>query len=502
MRCTSVRHASVLVGTRRLNQLATTAAVLDMFEPSTVSAARVVEHTAVVGSVCRYLAVHFGLPRDELATCGFLHDIGKLMLLESEDRAYSDLLDGASPGEDRVHELERVHLGFDHAVLAAHVLAAWNIPEPVPRVVARHHHPARAVQEGGLIAAMVQALRLADALAYALAAPVRSDSIPRLAQSDMARYLDLSEAQLAAMWPDLELLRASAVSGKGRASEGEIVPRRPSAQPISVRPSIQPRTLRPSRPVSGVPMHFPCIACGQASFGSRCPACGGYVCPEHEVGAEQWCSLCAQAYREQVAAVRPWRMGATTALFSAVATYLVAVVSNSGRASAVAAAGMAAVLSMMLFVVIDRALRRSRFLRERAGSAVAVDVEPPNTTGADDQGQGRVKDPAPERIEIPPTPALPLTASFGATDLAFRTATTEPAPRDPDERRARQSGGRVPLDCDALRPGFSASCAVRRWFLCVPGPHPWPPSELATAPTERPPPPNVSSSELGVGEGS
>jgi HD-like signal output (HDOD) protein len=93
MPCTSVRQATSLVGTDRLNQLATTAAILDMVDSSSAQASRILEHSSVVGALCRYLAVHLGLPADELFTCGFLHDIGKLMLLETEGKRYVPLLE-------------------------------------------------------------------------------------------------------------------------------------------------------------------------------------------------------------------------------------------------------------------------------------------------------------------------------------------------------------------------------------------------------------------------
>ena len=63
-RCGSVHHAAALVGTRRIHQVATTAAVLDLFDASSETAVRLLEHAAVVGALCRYLAVHLGLPRD------------------------------------------------------------------------------------------------------------------------------------------------------------------------------------------------------------------------------------------------------------------------------------------------------------------------------------------------------------------------------------------------------------------------------------------------------
>ncbi len=145
--CTSVRHAAALVGTEKLNQVASTAAILDMYESGGERAKQLLEHATVVGTLCRYLAFHFGLPPDELFTCGFLHDIGKLMLLDIEGDTYLELLGPETPEFDTTHVEERKRFGFDHALLAGHVLAAWNIPHPVPKVVAWHHHVTRAYAE-------------------------------------------------------------------------------------------------------------------------------------------------------------------------------------------------------------------------------------------------------------------------------------------------------------------------------------------------------------------
>src|SRR5262245_3341420 len=79
VRCTSVRHAAALVGMRRLHQLATTAAVLDLFDGDRPVVRQLLTHAAIVGALSRYLAVHVDLHPDELFTCGFLHDLGKLM---------------------------------------------------------------------------------------------------------------------------------------------------------------------------------------------------------------------------------------------------------------------------------------------------------------------------------------------------------------------------------------------------------------------------------------
>ena len=322
VRCTSVRHAAVLVGTRRLNQVATTAAILDLFESSNTLAAELLEHAAIVGSLCRYLAVHLGLPHDELFTCGFLHDIGKIMLLDTEREVYPALLREFGGNPDSVHEQERRVFGFDHATLGAHVLTAWNIPEPVPKVIAWHHQPARALQDS-LLSAMVQTLRLADLLAYELGRRQDQEGIALVAASEAAQYLDISEPQLAAMWHDLAALRdRSKARSHGEAELEAADPRLEVPNSLRPRGSLSPRSMKSSiaptrgslmptdsdppgsvRPGSEqtskeVPNKLACVVCGNGSYGNLCQACGGHVCPSHQSSAEEWCSLCEDEFAE------------------------------------------------------------------------------------------------------------------------------------------------------------------------------------------------------------
>lgn len=369
VRCTSVRHAAVLVGTRRLNQVATTAAILDLFESSNSLAAELLEHAAIVGSLCRYLAVHLGLPHDELFTCGFLHDIGKIMLLDTERETYPALLREYGGSADSVHEQERRVFGFDHATLGAHVLTAWNIPEPVPKVIAWHHQPARALQDS-LLSAMVQTLRLADLLAYELGRRQAEEGIQLVAASEAAQYLDISEPQLAAIWQDLASLRDRS---KARShGEPELEAADPRLEvPHSLRPrgSLSPRSLRPSmaptrgslmptdsdppgsvrpEPKKEVPDKLACVVCGTGSYGNLCQACGGHVCPNHQSGSDEWCSLCQDEFIEFKTGYRL----PPSALTAAGAVVLLSLIGSLASAWSAGNTGATALLAPLLLCVI------------------------------------------------------------------------------------------------------------------------------------------------------
>ena len=400
VRVTSVRHAAVLVGTRRLHQVATTAAILDLFETNNETAVELLEHATVVGSLCRYLAVHLGLPHDELFTCGFLHDIGKLMLLDTEGEKYAELVRSYGGAPDQLHIHERRTFGFDHALLGAHVLRAWNIPDPVPKVVLYHHQPARALQDT-LLSSMVHTLRLADMMSYALVLDSDQEGIAIVTESEAAQYLEISEPQLAAMWGDLRALADRSRARSHGQPDMEVVAPRRLEVPRSLRPrrSGAPRSMPPSssmpaaNPFDGasrspgssrasgdvneVPAHFACVACSKPSYGNVCAACEGNVCPDHQIGPDHWCVLCMrehEKFRSKNAIPGYLKVtGLALAGFSVGASVTGVMVSQTFAVWKLIVAPLTMLLLWgVLLPVAHRLWQRKRFLRTRPKGRVPV----------------------------------------------------------------------------------------------------------------------------------
>lgn len=359
VRCTSVPHAAALLGGRRLHHLATTAAVLDRFDAATPAARGLVEHATTVGAFARYLAAHFGLPADDLFTAGFLHDIGKLMLLETHGQAYAELLAEYAGDADAVHVHERERWGFDHAQLGGHVLSAWQIPAPIPELVSWHHRPGRAYQSSPSIARELCCLRLADALAHAVSLGA-SARIPGIAQGSAAKYLEISEPQIATMWPDLAALHERCAQ---QLTSGDAAP------VASVGPSLAPASLRDGSTPSAAPRQLACVVCEAPSFGTTCPACSGHVCPDHEVGPDHWCAACAGEYEAVHGATTLSANHGLYALALALAlvgvAILAATTSGDGLLRGVAATALSAAILGLGYTISRRWLARSTFLRSR-----------------------------------------------------------------------------------------------------------------------------------------
>jgi HD-like signal output (HDOD) protein len=358
MRCTSLRHAAALVGLERLNHISTTAAVLDMFGDNTEVSARILDHSTVVGAFCRYFAVSFSLPAEELFTCGFLHDIGKLFLLEAEGDAYAALLSQSSSDS---HERERELYGFDHANLGAHVLDAWNIPDPVPLIVAWHH--SRSLFEGPPeISAMIETLRLSDEIAELMGSVSDGRAIRRIAESEAAQRLNLGEQQLTEIWPELRTLRSHcrAQRNNNETKFVDVTSIRPSAS--LPPPSAPPQSSKRPDQLCGI--------CSEPGPSSTCSACDDNVCAKHLHAPDGWCDRCMADFATTRGALGiglPLTLGITAAFASLLLGAVFGAVENGVPQTlrVLLAPVLALGLSAVFLGTGQRWIVRGRFLKQR-----------------------------------------------------------------------------------------------------------------------------------------
>jgi HD-like signal output (HDOD) protein len=144
---------------------------------------------------------------------GLLHDIGKLLIMQTRHQSYAELVAAAAGVPDELHLQEREFLGYDHAVLGGHVLAKWGLPYPVPKIVAWHHQPARAYQEGGPVAVLVAVLRIADVIDTLVSSdkPTDGAALKRLAAGPDAIRGGIREKDIVDTCSEASALRGEAL---------------------------------------------------------------------------------------------------------------------------------------------------------------------------------------------------------------------------------------------------------------------------------------------------
>lgn len=204
--CESVLMACARLGRNTVREIVVGVATMDMFRDVKSRGATIRNHCAGTAAIARTLADQWRLRSgDQLFLTGLLHDIGKLLCMQAGIESYDGLPPAALDSPDRLHLIERDRLGYDHAVLGAHVLSSWKIPEPIAQVVAWHHQPERAYAGGGTVGMQVAVVRLADRLEYHLRhdSAVNEALIDEISHSLEARHVGFSAADLRASWPQM-----------------------------------------------------------------------------------------------------------------------------------------------------------------------------------------------------------------------------------------------------------------------------------------------------------
>jgi HD-like signal output (HDOD) protein len=211
--CGSIGQAIMVLGSRTLSELATSLSMMATFSDLRGLGHTVRDHCASTGALVRTLAMQKDNAGSGSYIAGLLHDFGKLLLIQAEPSTYLKIHGPTLDSAEVVHLREREVLGFDHAVLGAHVLKKWGLPDPIPKVVAWHHQPARAFAEGGQVALQVALVRIAERIDHVL--PL--DGLPNAAETAAiavmpeCEYVGFVARDLDAMWEELRMVKREAV---------------------------------------------------------------------------------------------------------------------------------------------------------------------------------------------------------------------------------------------------------------------------------------------------
>lgn len=211
--CATVRQAIMLLGARTLGDLAMSLSMMTMFSDVGGLGRAVRNHSAATGALVRTLGLHRENAGAGVYIIGLLHDFGKLLLLQAQPEPYIRIHGEELHEPDAVHVREREELGFDHAVLGAHMLEKWKLPDPIPRAIAWHHQPTRAYAVGGQVALTVALIRTAERIEHIIktSGEASDEELERLAATTDCQYLAFTARDLRKYWNDLRTVQREAL---------------------------------------------------------------------------------------------------------------------------------------------------------------------------------------------------------------------------------------------------------------------------------------------------
>jgi putative nucleotidyltransferase with HDIG domain len=280
-RCSTLRHAVVLLGSGGVREAVVAGAVLNMFPGKGNDAwTSLQRHALATATLARHLAPEWRLPSDEMFTTAFLHDIGKWILLEQEE-GYDELLSQHGAAPEGTLDEERGRYGFDHAELTEHLLHAWQFPKVVSRVAGMHHDPADGYADA--LAPRVALLRFANLLAHAIHDGYALDP-DEAARTEPMTYLAIS-----AQWLRDRIGSLGAIARGDDGDDGD-------DHPIAGDRPVVNLLDQATKPIDV------CGFCDQPSYGVRCTHCDALLCDGH--GATKAPPLCGGCSSELDGALR------------------------------------------------------------------------------------------------------------------------------------------------------------------------------------------------------
>ena len=142
---TGIKQAVVYVGMNTVKNVAitvATAGALPKTNKAGLDIASVWMHCLRVGVIARIQAKRCGVNANDLASyfvAGLLHDVGKIVFAEYLPDIYKEVLSTFESTERSLVDIEREHIGIDHAELGGLVAKKWKLPADLIQAIELHH---------------------------------------------------------------------------------------------------------------------------------------------------------------------------------------------------------------------------------------------------------------------------------------------------------------------------------------------------------------------------
>jgi putative nucleotidyltransferase with HDIG domain len=161
----TVRDAIMMIGFEAIRSLAISAAAVKgvWVDDAMFNRRQFWIHSLSCGLFAQKVALRLNHPKpDAVFTLGVLHDIGRVIILQSVPEEYRTVIDTVRCKRNYLWQVERDVLQFHHGEIGAKLARKWNLPEGYADAIEYHHDPDAAPQESRL----ARIICLADALSH------------------------------------------------------------------------------------------------------------------------------------------------------------------------------------------------------------------------------------------------------------------------------------------------------------------------------------------------
>ena len=146
-RIDNINEAIIIIGLKNLKSILLTTASRKILDKRYRKYEKIWDHCNRTAFYARAIAEYIKKPRlsDQLFICGLLHDIGKIVLLASDEKLANQIF--SIIGEQRKRSttvLEEISIGISHTTIGALIAEKWNFPDYLIESIKFHHSPINA----------------------------------------------------------------------------------------------------------------------------------------------------------------------------------------------------------------------------------------------------------------------------------------------------------------------------------------------------------------------
>lgn len=165
----SIQHAVVILGFSKIKTLVLSASVFNLIKQRDrggLDVSRFWQHSLGAAIASKVVAETFALGHgaDDAFIGGLLHDIGKIILDQSQPALYAPVIRRAKEKGILLLESEDAVMGVTHSQVGEWVMEKWRFPPAIINMVGKHHIPTASTERRE----MVGSVHLGDILARAL----------------------------------------------------------------------------------------------------------------------------------------------------------------------------------------------------------------------------------------------------------------------------------------------------------------------------------------------
>ncbi len=148
-RVTSIVKAIIYLGVNTIRNLAITSAVIPIVGLKkrgywkTLKVAKFWQHSLGTGATAKLIAKSLGVDSkiiEEYFICGFLHDIGKIVLERNLSDEYTAVIKKVENDSGNLIDIETKLLGINHCDVGKMLVDKWKLSESISQVIEYHHN--------------------------------------------------------------------------------------------------------------------------------------------------------------------------------------------------------------------------------------------------------------------------------------------------------------------------------------------------------------------------